>query len=184
MLELGSSIRKLRKQRNLTLEELAAKTDLSAGFISKIERGINSPSFNNLQKICYALNVTTTDLVTKQYVSEATDCVIRKKDRKLIYDYSNVVRFESLFSNPPYFSVNVMTIRGLNNEYTSTRHPYDEFGIIAQGSLSVKMNGQEYMLNEGDCIFIKSQVPHHVQKCSDCDCISYWIMTSEYGDTR
>lgn len=180
MEELGSAIRKVRKQRNLTLEELADKTNLSAGFISKIERGINSPSFNNLQKICHVLGVTTTDLITKKSFSQETDCVIRQEDRKLIYDYSDVVRFESLFSNLPYFSVNVMTIGGLNEEYTSTQHPYDEFGILAKGVLSVKMNGQEYILNEGDCIFIKAQVVHHVQKCSDCDCISYWIMT--YGD--
>ena len=48
---LGSTLRSLRQQHGLTLQEMAEKTGLSAGFLSKIERGASQPTINNLQKI-------------------------------------------------------------------------------------------------------------------------------------
>jgi transcriptional regulator with XRE-family HTH domain len=42
---------------------LAEKTDLSTVFISRIERGVESPSVDNLTKIAKALAVRARDLV-------------------------------------------------------------------------------------------------------------------------
>lgn len=175
MEESGAAIKKIRKKRGLSLQTLAKGTGLSAGFISKIERGETSPSFNNLQKICHFLNISADDLIAKQPFPQKEQYLIRTQDRRLIYDYSNIVRFESLFSNKSSISVNVLTIRS-DNEYSSTQHQYDEIGIIARGALLIQMDGNEYILNEGDCIFIKAHTLHHVQKRSDGDCISYWIV--------
>ena len=94
----------------MTLAELARKTDLSVGFISKVERGINSLSFNNLQKICYALDITTNELVTPTDGLEE-ELIIRQDKRKLIYNYSGVIKYESIcaYTN---FALDVMTLDG------------------------------------------------------------------------
>ena len=47
----------------LTQEKLAEKSNLSTVFISRIERGVESPSVDNLVKIAKALGVKTADLV-------------------------------------------------------------------------------------------------------------------------
>lgn len=57
-MNIGQRIRRLRKVRDLTLEELARATDLSQPFISQIERDIKTPSIGTLSRICTALNVT------------------------------------------------------------------------------------------------------------------------------
>jgi transcriptional regulator with XRE-family HTH domain len=46
----------------LTQESLAEKADLSTVFVSRIERGIESPSLDNLVKIAKALGVKVRDL--------------------------------------------------------------------------------------------------------------------------
>ncbi len=55
---IGQRIRRLRKARKLTLEELARTTALSQPFLSQIERDIKNPSVETLSRICDALGVT------------------------------------------------------------------------------------------------------------------------------
>jgi transcriptional regulator with XRE-family HTH domain len=54
---LGEAVRAKRKEAGLSQEKLAEKADLSTVFISRIERGIESPTLDNLVKIARALGV-------------------------------------------------------------------------------------------------------------------------------
>jgi transcriptional regulator with XRE-family HTH domain len=60
---LGETVRAKRKEAGFSQEELAEKADLSTVFISRIERGVESPSVDNLVKIAKALSVRVRDLV-------------------------------------------------------------------------------------------------------------------------
>jgi transcriptional regulator with XRE-family HTH domain len=60
---LGEAIRAQRKKRHLSQERLAEKADLSTVFISRAERGKESPSVDSLVKIAKALGVRPRDLV-------------------------------------------------------------------------------------------------------------------------
>ncbi len=55
---IGSKIRSLRKERTLTLKQLANKTGLSVSLISQIELGKSAASVSTLQKLSAALGVT------------------------------------------------------------------------------------------------------------------------------
>ena len=54
---LGETIRKLRKEKSLTLVSLASMTDLSPGYLSQVERGIAEPSLSSLERIAGALDI-------------------------------------------------------------------------------------------------------------------------------
>ena len=60
---LGEAVRTKRKKAEFSQERLAEKADLSTVFISRIERGVESPSVDNLLKIAKALGVRVRDLV-------------------------------------------------------------------------------------------------------------------------
>jgi transcriptional regulator with XRE-family HTH domain len=62
---LGEAVRTSRKEAGLSQEKLAEKASLSTVFISRIERGIESPSVDNVVKIARALGVKVRDLVTE-----------------------------------------------------------------------------------------------------------------------
>jgi transcriptional regulator with XRE-family HTH domain len=61
---LGESVRAKRKRAGFSQEKLAEKADLSTVFISRIERGVESPTLDNLVKIARALGVRVRDLVS------------------------------------------------------------------------------------------------------------------------
>ena len=53
------------QEAGFSQEKLAEKADLSTVFISRIERGIESPSVDNLVKIARGLDVRVRDLVDR-----------------------------------------------------------------------------------------------------------------------
>ena len=55
--ELGSRLRNHRLRQHMTIEQLATATDLTKGFISRVEREQTSPSVASLVKLCRALRV-------------------------------------------------------------------------------------------------------------------------------
>ena len=59
----GQRIRKIRVQRKLSQEKLAAKADIDRAFLSGIERGVENPSLFTIQAIADALNTTAGNLM-------------------------------------------------------------------------------------------------------------------------
>jgi two-component system, OmpR family, response regulator len=53
---IGETIRNLRKDRNLTLKQMARRTGLSVSLLSQIERAESSASISSLYKIAVALD--------------------------------------------------------------------------------------------------------------------------------
>ncbi len=59
---IGETIRGLRKDRSLTLKQMARRTGLSVSLLSQIERAESSASISSLYKIATALDVRIQDL--------------------------------------------------------------------------------------------------------------------------
>ena len=62
---LGSFIRSQRRLANLSLRDLAARTDVSNPYLSQIERGLHEPSVRVLRSIARALNVSAETLLAQ-----------------------------------------------------------------------------------------------------------------------
>lgn len=59
--KFGKRLRALRRQAGFTQEQLAEAARISVDFLSMVERGINAPSFDNLEKLAKALGVSIRD---------------------------------------------------------------------------------------------------------------------------
>ena len=53
----GKRLQVLRKEAGLSQEKLAERADISVDFLSLLERGVNAPSFETLEKLAKALGV-------------------------------------------------------------------------------------------------------------------------------
>ena len=79
----GARLKAWRQSRGLKLKDLAARTGLSIGFLSKIENGTGNPSVDNIQKICYVLGVTPNDLLTQKSEEEILVVTPKPKEQEL-----------------------------------------------------------------------------------------------------
>ncbi len=93
---IGEKVRKIRKKKNISQEELAWKIGKSPNFIGLIERGKKRPSIETLRKISRVLNVPLKTFFEElQYSLPEEDIFIEKirfllkdtseKDKKVVY---------------------------------------------------------------------------------------------------
>ncbi|MBW8001995.1 MAG: helix-turn-helix transcriptional regulator [Planctomycetes bacterium] len=61
--EVGFNIRKIREDKGLSQEKLAALADLHRAYVGQIERGEKNIGLRNLEKIAKALKINTKDLL-------------------------------------------------------------------------------------------------------------------------
>lgn len=69
---LGALIRAQRQQAELTLRDLAARTNVSNPYLSQIERGLHEPSVRVLKAIAGALNLSAESLLQQVGILEGT----------------------------------------------------------------------------------------------------------------
>ena len=62
-LQIGPTIRQLRIDRQLTLDQLAARAGISASHLSRLERGQAEPSFTVAASLAREIGVSLSDLV-------------------------------------------------------------------------------------------------------------------------
>ena len=55
-------IRKIRKEEGLSLELFALRCDMNAAYVGHIERGVQNPTLNTLERICKGLDISVEDL--------------------------------------------------------------------------------------------------------------------------
>ncbi|MEK7787397.1 MAG: cupin domain-containing protein, partial [Chloroflexota bacterium] len=156
---LGASIRRTRKRRGLTIQQVAKLSGLSISFISQLERDLLSPSVNSLQKISRALGIQIGGFFEGQ---GNTGRVVRADERpRLIYPNRN----EEEYLLTPVRSKKLQVLYYRLKPGATSGAPYshdsdEECGVVLRGSLEVSVNGEVYALNAGDAITFDSHLPH------------------------
>jgi transcriptional regulator with XRE-family HTH domain len=79
MMNLGTILRRSRKDKKLTLRAVADRAGLSEGFMSQVENNVKSPSVDTLIKICDALDVNVGDLFNQLQSQERLFMVQRSE---------------------------------------------------------------------------------------------------------
>ena len=76
IMNIGGKIKRLRIANQLTLEELANRSELTKGFLSQVERNLTSPSIATLEDILEALGTTLHDFFNETQEEQ----IVFKKD--------------------------------------------------------------------------------------------------------
>ena len=107
---IGLNVSTYRYTRNLTQAQLAEKAGVSKQFVCNIECGRAIPSVQTLLSLCYALDVTSDDLLRccSTYNPEAP-CTLREEQNVLtdtlsdrLFSSSNEERYISLDDLPAF----------------------------------------------------------------------------------
>ena len=176
--QLGNIIKLARKKNKITLNELAEKTGLSISYLSLMERGLNNPTLENLNKVCFALNLTLSDLITQAENSAAV--IIRPGEREVLFQNEGY-KYETAFGDIRKMNCIFMTVD--NNElHVSNAHVNDEIGYVVKGSMLLEINGVQYEANAEDCIYIEAGKNHSYRKTSEEECVTVWFNLS--GDVK
>jgi transcriptional regulator with XRE-family HTH domain len=168
---ITKNIKTVRKRKKMTLQKLADLTGLSKGYLSRVERSKKAPPYSTLNKIAIALGVDPAVLL-KENLHDLRDNRIsftKKKDRKTVQKMDNLVNgilrdygytYEALSSDKPGKNMEPYIIEPTPDEKGIFQHEGEEFLYVLEGKHELVYDGKKYLMEEGDCVYFDSAVPH------------------------
>ena len=69
-MDIGNKLKELRLQNDLTLEDLASRSEVTKGFLSQVERNLTTPSIPTLEDILEALGTNLSEFFHEEKESQ------------------------------------------------------------------------------------------------------------------
>lgn len=188
-MELGQKIKELRSDRGMTLEELSNHSGVSQSLLSMIERNRSAPTVRTLERVVKALG-TTISQVYKDMEEDAADrdagknrvTVLKKVERKQLLLGPERARAHYELLTPDYqrrlqFMYIHFPVRKAGKRGQFVSHEGEECGLILEGRLKAVVGDEEIILEEGDCIYFDSAIPHLMENIGNIEVRAFWVNT-------
>jgi XRE family transcriptional regulator, regulator of sulfur utilization len=163
---VGSRVRALRENMDLSLRDLAERSGVSAPMLSQVERGETSPTIAVASRIASGLDLSLSQLLR---LDETRHVVItRSNERRSRRRRGHVV--EEL--TPPLpgqrADVSIHTLAAGAATGGSDDPPMHEPGsretaVVLEGSIDLFIDGERNELAQGDSVTFDADLPHHFE---------------------
>lgn len=169
---IGEKIKGLREMKNISLEDMAERSGLSAEQIERIEGNEDFPSLAPLIKIARVLGVRLGTFLDDQQELGPVIC------RKECYTCSDGIGFtNNAVTKHKYMSYHALSsdksgrhmepfmidVQPAHNaDFIFSTHEGEEFIYVIEGTIEINYGKNVYTLSEGDSIYYDSIVAHHV----------------------
>ncbi|MFC5531605.1 helix-turn-helix domain-containing protein [Cohnella yongneupensis] len=180
-MDIGSTIRAIRKRKNITIVQICEETGLSQGFMSQVETNKTSPSISTLNSIAKALKVPLTYLLMQK---DERMAIVRKADRKVTTSGGDKLKVEHLSSAK---GITMMLVEFPPNSSTGEAphaHKGEETHLVIQGKILAEQGEDSAVLEEGDSFSWNACTPHKVTNISDGSSIVLISVHTESDENR
>jgi transcriptional regulator with XRE-family HTH domain len=164
---VGARVRSLRRERGLTIEQVAAATGLTKGFISQLERDRTSPSLSSIARICEALGVRLSHIFER----EPAPALVRRDERPQVDTFFPTNNYLLSSRDERRFQAIESVVApgaGAGDELYSL--PGDkEFVYVLEGTLELRVAEDVHVLQAGDAITYEPSKPHTWRNASKSD---------------
>ncbi|KWV59333.1 transcriptional regulator [Bradyrhizobium macuxiense] len=179
-LAVGRRIRELRRAREMSLETVAARTKLSIGFISQIERGLSSPSLRVLATLADVLGVGIAALFGAAPSDDAASSVVtREAQRAELKLWRSGVSKQLLSPAGSDSRLNLFLVHlepgGSTGDELYT-HDGEEAGLVLEGEMTLTVDAETWTLKQGDSFRFASRRPHRFSNPDiDAKAVVLWV---------
>lgn len=173
-MNIGHMIKEFRLQRGLTQEELAARCELTKGYISQLENDISSPSIATLIDILNVLGITPQRFFAEQ------------KEEKIVFTKSDFFESQNgdgvnvwLIPNSQKNEMEPIILTLPENGSSDIRYPFEgeEFGYVLEGKIMITVGDYSYKAKRGDAFYITGDKEHKIVNISSNRSRILWVTT-------
>ncbi len=182
LMQMGKTIRSLRRQQGLSLQDLSVASGLSASFLSMVERGLSTLALTSVFNVATALNVDIEELLprtrTRTMPHEKME-VTRNFARNLIPIAigDREYRFLSAHIEGRTLEPLLVSVKPTTHAEIPYRHKGEEFAWVIKGELVYIVEGHEHILRPGDSIHVISSVSHALRNDTDETAEAVWVLS-------
>jgi transcriptional regulator with XRE-family HTH domain len=163
--DVGRILKRLRQERGLSLHQVAARSGLSASFLSAVERGQSDIALQRLARLARIFNHDVGSLLG-YYARRAEPQFVRAGDRFKV-DRGKGVQYEVIRLPGLDFELIHATFSPRSRFRDELTHEGVDIGFCASGELVLVYNKREYTLGAGECAVWSGAYPHTLRNDAD-----------------
>lgn len=170
--DAGEIIKRLRQQKQLSLQEFATQAKISVVLLSQIESQTISVPIAVLLKLARALSVPVSSFFVDSEDPTETFVVTPRDKRATVYRSAlgATYSYQRLAPGMARKSMEPFYVRfepsNLIKDF-AYQHDGEEFLYLLSGSIEYVIQGQAIILKHGDSIYLDSTVPHSIRCLSE-----------------
>jgi transcriptional regulator with XRE-family HTH domain len=167
-IQVGPRLRAARRERGLTISEVAEQAGLTAGFISQLERDLTSASLSSLYRICAVLGIRVGNLIDDVPSGQ----LIRREQqtrRSLAMGNAEHLLLSSHDERRFHVTESHIPPGGSAGDEPYTLPADVELVYVLRGSLELRVGDEMHQLEEGDTLTYSPRDPHTWRNPSDSD---------------
>ena len=163
---IGREVRAFRKQKDITVAELASMTGLSIGMLSKIENGNTSPSLSTLQTLANSLSVPLTSFFRRfeeqrmaVHTKAGEGVELEREGTRAGHQYNLLGHIGANTSGvivEPY----LITLSEQSDVFPVFQHGGIEAIYMLEGKVDYRHGDEVFSLVPGDTLFFDADAPH------------------------
>ena len=160
-LKIGQIIRKFRKEKNLTIKDLAEQVNITSSMLSQIERDLANPSLNTVRGISQALDIPIFKFFMEHEDPKSEDFIVRSDNRmQIILDGTNYQLLTPTLNTTIEFML--LTLEPGSKTVTNpTSHNGEEVAYVIEGQIELNLEGSSHLLDTGDSVKIPPNIRHN-----------------------
>ena len=175
---MGPALRRLRADRGLSLDRLAAASDVSRAMLNQIELGKSTPTIKVLWKIARALEVPFSALIEGQPGRDTTVLRLGAARRLTSSDGAFSSRAIIPTDGSPRTEFYELRMRPHGVEHADPHAPGTrENLVVAEGLIEIDVGGARHALGPGDAILFEAGQPHAYRNAGDDEAVMYLVIT-------
>jgi DNA-binding XRE family transcriptional regulator len=167
--QIGATAKRLRNSLGLTLGEVAKRSTISPGMLSRLENGDVSPSLETLGALTSVLGVPLSNLFTDigkprggaQHVPKGQGLEVVRRGTKRGHTYHLLAADRG---PRRAFEPFLVTLNDKSEVFPGFEHPGTEFIYLLEGSLTYRHGDETHLLKAGDALSFNGAVPHGPEK--------------------
>ena len=161
--KLGEQIRNLRKQKKLTLVEVAQRTGIAQATLSRIETGTMTGTVESHAKIAEAIGVGLAELYQSTDEREDTIEIRKKEEGSKAVHHREQVHVEILTSESSTKKITPLLITLQGNGETSSEsleRGVEKFFYVLEGEVKARVGQKDYHLKSGETLYFDASLAH------------------------
>ena len=178
---VGATLRAARKERGLSLQDLAAQSGVSVGMISQVERGRANPSMRLLTALRRALNISLQELFGESaevpHGTVGDPPFVRRATDRPVIDLGHLQK--ELLTSGGRHNLQIMLLKiepGGDSGGNALSYPAEKGGVVLSGVVVLSVNGQQAVLQAGDSFAFDSAHPHSIRNNGTVKAEVIWII--------
>ena len=168
VLQLGNRLSSLRKRKNMTLDDLSAKSGVSKSILSQIERDLSNPTVTTISRISDALGEKLSDFFLKIEVGEVNS-IESSKETPSITSKDGLCELNILGAgetvNWLQWYLLEMKPKGVLDSKSHGPKTFENLTVI-DGQIEVICGTSKEKLSKGDTFRFQSNKEHSIKNIS------------------